>query len=34
MARVDAGLPWTRDHHEAVLDLLPLDRLVVAVRGA
>ncbi|MFI1933512.1 HEAT repeat domain-containing protein [Streptomyces sp. NPDC020330] len=27
MACVDAGLPWTRDQHEAVLDLLPLDRL-------
>jgi hypothetical protein len=29
MACADAGLPWTRDHHAAVLDLLPLDRLVV-----
>ncbi|WP_424918134.1 HEAT repeat domain-containing protein [Streptomyces sp. wa1064] len=27
MAGADIGLPWTRDHHEAVLDLLPLDRL-------
>ncbi|WTY31011.1 HEAT repeat domain-containing protein [Streptomyces anulatus] len=27
MACADIGLPWTRDHHEAVLDLLPLDRL-------
>ncbi|NDZ55928.1 hypothetical protein G3I47_01315, partial [Streptomyces anulatus] len=27
-ACADIGLPWTRDHHEAVLDLLPLDRLV------
>ncbi|MFI7290903.1 HEAT repeat domain-containing protein [Streptomyces anulatus] len=27
MGCADAGLPWTRDHHEAVLDLLPLDRL-------
>ncbi|WP_179893691.1 HEAT repeat domain-containing protein, partial [Streptomyces sp. rh195] len=27
MACADIGLPWTLDHHEAVLDLLPLDRL-------
>ncbi|MBT2900495.1 HEAT repeat domain-containing protein [Streptomyces sp. McG3] len=27
MACADTGLPWTRAHHEAVLDLLPLDRL-------
>ncbi|MFD5645604.1 HEAT repeat domain-containing protein, partial [Streptomyces anulatus] len=27
MACADIGLPWTRDHHAAVVDLLPLDRL-------
>ncbi|MFE9456758.1 HEAT repeat domain-containing protein [Streptomyces californicus] len=25
LACADAGLPWTRDHHAAVLDLLPLE---------
>ncbi|WP_398866056.1 hypothetical protein [Streptomyces stephensoniae] len=28
LACVDIGLPWTRAHHDAVLALLPLDRLV------